>query len=163
MRIIVATLMLAAALPAAVAAQVRGQVPPARAQLERQVAQRFARQMQMDLGLTPQVRDRLEVLLLDKTARERGRDREANQLQQRLAAAVQDPNTSDAQFQQILEDIRQLRQREHEEWTREFAELRDSLTPRQQAQLTLGLARFQRRILEQIQNRPAQRGRGGGG
>lgn len=163
MRIIVAMLVLAASVPATLGAQVRGQVPPARAQLELQITQRFARQMQMDLGLTPQVRDRLQTLLLEKTQRERGREREMNQLQQRLAAAVQDANTTDAQFQQILEDIRELRQREHEEWMNEFAELRDSLTPRQQAQLTLGLVRFQRRILEQIQNRPAQRGRGGGG
>ena len=142
-------------LPASVSAQ----RPPDRAMmrnramLERQIMQRFAGQIGNEIGLTAARQSRMEQWLVESNQRRRDFARETMELRRRLAEAVRSPDTSDAEFERILGELQDVRRRELEQLQAEEATLAESLSPRERAQVILGLARLQDRIRELIAER----------
>jgi hypothetical protein len=74
-------------------------------------------------------------------------------LRQKLTEALRDSRTSDDQFSDILDDIDELRGREHELWKREQDRLSKTLTPRQRAQFMVRWLRLQDTIRDMIDQR----------
>jgi hypothetical protein len=60
-----------------------------------------------------------------------------------MTLALRDTATSDAQLEQLLQEQRGLRQREHELWQREQDRLQHVLTPRQRVHFALLWLRLQ--------------------
>jgi hypothetical protein len=129
-----------------------------RMQLQRQVLQRFVEQNSRELGLSAQERSRIEQILLENNNRREELFTQGAALRARLAEAMRDPNATDDQLNGILNELVELREREHQMWRREQDELARTLPARKRAQLTLRLLRLQERIREMIDQRPgAQR------
>jgi hypothetical protein len=61
---------------------------------------------------------------------------------------VRKPETTDAEFERLLDRLADVRRRQLEQLQQDEQELRSTLTPRQRAQLFLGLARLQERMRE---------------
>jgi Spy/CpxP family protein refolding chaperone len=156
--------MVAASLLLTGAVQAQAQVgrgPPGdRLVLERQIFQRFSQQVGQELRLEAGARGRLEQILLEGSARRRERAREAMELRRTIVEAMRDPQTDDAQFERMFSSLRELRQRENQDWEREEADLARILTPRQRALVILRLAQLQERVREMIMERPGPRGSG---
>jgi DNA-directed RNA polymerase sigma subunit (sigma70/sigma32) len=110
------------------------------------------------MALDAPARGRLEQILQDSNSRRRALVVASLDLRQRLAAAIRNPATEDAQFQRLLAEATALRTQEHELWQRDQAEIGRTLTPRQQAIFALRWIRFQERIQQMIEMRE---GRGG--
>jgi hypothetical protein len=121
--------------------------------MERQVVQRFARRMEAELSLKAEEGDRLEQLLLTGMGRRREFTQQANQLQRRLNQAVRNPQTPESEFESLLKELQDLRQREHDDWLRQEQEFAKTLTPRQRATLALRLAQLQQMIRDIAENR----------
>lgn len=157
-RVLMAALVLAI-LPAGLDAQVRGRrnlrQDPARTQLQRQVVQRFVDVSSRELGLTTQERNRIEQILLEHNERRDELFTQGVELRRRLAQAVRNPATPDSEIEAILNEMIQLREREHELWRSEQEEFAHSLPPRKRAQMMMRLLRLQERIREIIEQRPA--------
>jgi hypothetical protein len=132
--------------------------PARRMQLQRQVLQRFVEQNSRELGLTAQERGRIEQILLDSNSRRDELFAEAAVLRGRLATAMRDATVTDETLNGILNELVELREREHQVWRREQDELARTLPARKRAQLTLRLLRLQERIREMIEQRPGARG-----
>lgn len=142
------------ALPAAAAAQPPDRMPVrSRLQLERQVMERFASQVGDELGLSRADRGRVQDWLIQTNVRRREMARETMVLRRRLADAVRQPGTTDAEFERLLDDLRDVRRRELEALQADERELATWLTPRQRAHLLVGLGRFQERIRDLIAER----------
>lgn len=157
MRTTLATLLLLVLLPAGVMAQ-RGRVGggrqmQSRAQLESRVMQRFLEQSGREIGLDANEHARVQRWLQDSQARRRELNDEAAVIRQRLLDAVRDPNTSDAQFERVLNDVNQLREREHEMWKQDQQQLATLLPPRKRAQFVVRYLRLQDTIRDIIQQR----------
>jgi hypothetical protein len=135
-----------------------GQAGMNRAQLERQILQRFVEQSGREIGLNGPTQSRLQQILNESNARRRELTQEGAQLRQRLIAAVRSSDTSDEEFSSILADIDALREREHELWRKDQESLSKELTPRQRALFTVRWLRFQENIRDLIDRR-----QGGGG
>jgi Spy/CpxP family protein refolding chaperone len=114
--------------------------------LERQIMQRFAEQVGDSLELSADGRTQVEQWLVQSNARRRELARETAALRRELAEAVRAPETSDAQFEQLLDRLADVRRRQLEALRSDEQELSSILTPRQRAQLFLGLARLQERM-----------------
>lgn len=158
MRILWLSLVATLAVPAAGWAQ---RPPPLqqrsmdrRGVLERQILQRFVQQSADEMRLAPERRDRLERWLTESTAERRVLSEQAAGLRQRLMAAVRDPATTDAEFERVLRELDQLREREYELWKRDQAELTRTLTPRQRAHFAIRLLRLQEMIDERRDGPP---------
>ena len=152
-------LMAALLLPAAVSAQ-RG--PPGlrqpRRELEQQVFDRFMTKVSTDMRLNPERRDRLGRYVRQSGMQRRMLAQQTVQLRRRLVAATRDTTTSDAQIDQLLKELVDLRAREQELWNRDQAELANILTPRQRAVFLLEWMMFNDRIRDIMQGRdPANR------
>jgi hypothetical protein len=157
---LIAALVLALA-PAHLDAQVAGRAgnrlqggPARRMQLQRQVVQRFVDQSSRELGLSAQQRGRIEQILLANNNRRQELFEQGVQLRMRLAQGLRNPNTSDDELNRILNEMVELREREHQMWRQEQQELAATLPPRQRAQLTMRLLRLQERIRQMIDERP---------
>jgi Spy/CpxP family protein refolding chaperone len=146
-RVLWLSLLATLALPAAGWAQ-RPPIQQQRRALERQILQRFVQQSADEMRLAPERRDQLERWLTESTRERRTLAEQATVVRRRLADAVQNPRTSDAEFERILGDLDQLRQREYELWKRDEAELARTLTPRQRAHFAIRLLRLQEMIDE---------------
>lgn len=153
MKRLVLTLFLLA-VPATAAAQMgnRGQVRE-RALLERQIMQRYAGQIGTEIGLAPTGQARMERWLVQSNQSRRDFARETMEIRRRLADAVHSPTTTDEEFEKVLSDLQEVRRRELEQLQADEEALRDSLSPRQRAQVVLGLARLQDRIRDLISQR----------
>lgn len=163
MRNVAFALLVAALMPIAAEAQVggrRGQPPRMQAQqqnrraLERQILRRFAEQSGQEMGLTPVLRGRLAQILDNSNEQRRALAVESAQLRQRLTEALRDTRTTDDQFRDILDDMDDLRSREHELWKRDQEALAGALTPRQRAMFMVRWLRFQDNIRDLIDRRP---------
>lgn len=129
-----------------------------RVMLERQIMQRFARQVGEELDLSADQRTRVEQWLLDSNRRRRELAQETMGLRRELAEAVRSPATADAEFERLLDRLRDVRRRELEQLQQDERELSQWLSPRQRAHLFVGLGRFQERIRSIISERgPAPR------
>jgi Spy/CpxP family protein refolding chaperone len=157
-------LLIALSVPSAVLAQQGAQrpgVPPRgqrgallnRVQMERQIVQRFARRMGTDLNLQAPASGQLEQILWSGTAQRREFAQQAMQLQRRLNQAVRNTATTDTEYETLLKEVNELRQREHDHWLRQEQELAKLLTPKQRALLTLRLQQLQQQIREIAENR----------
>ncbi len=148
-------LLAALAWPAVGVAQPPVRRPPQadRMMLERQIMQRFAREVGSELRLSEDRRSRLEQWLIQSNQRRRDLAREANGLRRQLAEAVRSTNTSDAEFERLLTQIREVRQRELDQLGRDEDELAQTLSPRQRAEFYLRLARLQERIRQMVAER----------
>ncbi|HEX6309125.1 MAG TPA: hypothetical protein VFZ69_13100 [Longimicrobiales bacterium] len=147
MRILWAVLGATLALPAVMAAQPPGRgMQRDRLLLERQVMERFARQVGDEMNLSASDRTRVRDWLVQSNQRRREMARETMALRRRMAEAVQSPATTDAEFERLLDELRTIRRRELEQLQSDERELSQWLTPRQRAQLFIGLGRFQERI-----------------
>jgi len=135
-------------LPVTLAAQPPRQPPRDRMLLERQIMQRFANQVGDSLRLSNEGRAQLERWLVQTNAGRRELARETAQVRRELADAVRNPQTTDAEFERLLDRLADVRRRQLEQLQRDDQELRSTLTPRQRAQLFLGLARLQERMRE---------------
>lgn len=135
-------------LPVSLAAQPPRQAPRDRMLLERQIMQRFANQVGDSLRLSGASRAQLERWLVQTNTRRRELGRETAQLRRELGDAVRRPETTDAEFERLLNRLADVRRRQIEQLQRDDQELRSTLTPRQRAQLVLGLARLQERMRE---------------
>lgn len=151
-RLVLALALLA--LPALASAQPpnRGMMRD-RAMLERQIMQRFAGQLGTEIGLTATRQSEMERWLVDSNQHRRDFARETMELRRRLADAVRSPDTPDAEFERILRDLQEVRRRELEQMQADEAALAKSLTPRERAQVILGVARLQDRIRDLIAQR----------
>jgi Spy/CpxP family protein refolding chaperone len=138
-----------AVLAAPTAAQVvpRGQMGR-RAELQARVHERFMDQVAQRLGLDQGQRDRLSSVLRQTMEDRMALAQEGVRVRQHLFAAVQDTATSDQELQRLLDQLRDLRQREFELANREDAAMAEILTPRQAAQLLVLRARFNERVQE---------------
>lgn len=125
-----------------------------RGALERQILQRFVQQSAAEMRLAPERRDRLERWLTESTAERRDLAERVGGLRERLADAVRDAATTDAEFEAILKDLDQLREREYELWKQDQAELATTLTPRQRAHFAMRLLRLQEMIDERRDEQP---------
>jgi len=145
-----------------------------RANLERQVLQRFVEQSGREMGLTADKQTELGRILDASNDERRALNVESAQLRQKLSEALRDNRTTDDQFRDILDEIDKLREREHSLWKREQDGLSRTLTPRQRAQFVIRWLRLQENIRELIDQRggmpnggpppglgPPQPGRGG--
>ncbi len=124
-----------------------------RMQLERQVMERFARQVGDELNLSTTDRTRVQDWLIRTNQRRRELARETMALRRQLAVAVASPRTTDAEFEKLLDDLRGVRRRELEQLQADEQELSAWLSPRQRAQLFVGLGRFQERIRDLMAER----------
>jgi hypothetical protein len=151
--------LLLALLPMDAAAQVgRGRLPPAaqnrRAALQRQVVQQFVEQSARELNLNSNERNRIQQILMAGDARRQQLAQEAALLRRRLNLALRDPQTEDATFDSILNEMASLREREYQMWRQEHDELARTLPPRKRAQMTVRLLLLQERIRTLINQRP---------
>lgn len=141
-QVLCALLLLASAAP--IAAQRPGD--PAvrrRAQLETQLLQRFAQQAGRQLNLDAAKQANLARIVQDMGAARRDLNAQAVDLRLRLAVAIRDSTTTDAQFERLSNDQAVLRQRDYELWQREQQRLQQILTPRQRAHFALLWFRLQ--------------------
>jgi hypothetical protein len=161
-RKILIAVLLAALVPAGLEAQGRGRAGgpprsdlqnPNRRNLERQILQRFVEQSGQEMGLNPNARTELGRILDDTNEQRRALAIESVQLRQKLTEALRNSRTSDDQFSDILDDIDELRGREHELWKREQDRLSKTLTPRQRAQFMVRWLRLQDTIRDMIDQR----------
>ena len=154
--------------PAHVEAQVRGgraggraNLPPRaqvqaenrRANLERQVLQRFVEQSGREMGLTAATQTELGRILDASVDQRRALTVESGQLRQKLSEALRNDRTTDNQFRDILKEIDDLREREHSLWKKEQDGLSKTLSPRQQAQFVVRWLRLQDNIRGLIDQR----------
>lgn len=163
MRRMLIAVLLAVLVPGGVEAQGgrRGAGPPPRMELqnqnrralERQILQRFAEQSGREMGLNAQARTELGRILDTTNDERRALAVESAQLRQKLAEALRDPRTTDDQFKDILDEIEDLRSREHELWKQEQDRLSKTLTPRQRAQFMARWLRLQDNIRDLIEQR----------
>lgn len=160
-RILIAVLV-ATLVPAGLEAQGRGRGggPPrsdlqsqSRRMLERQILQRFVEQSGQEMGLNTNARTELSRILHDTNEERRALAVEAVQLRQKLTEALRDNRTTDDQFDDILDEINDLRRREHDLWKREQDRLSKTLTPRQRAQFMVRWLRLQDTIRDMIDQR----------
>jgi hypothetical protein len=105
-----------------------------RAQLERQVRQRFLAQAAERLSLDAGQRQRLDDLLDRGAEARRALARESRQLRGELVRTVADGDAPQATYQRLLQGLRELSAREHALEQREAAALAEFLDARQQAQ-----------------------------
>lgn len=167
MRRILIVILLAVLAPAGLEAQGRGRAggPPRsdlqsqnRRALERQILERFVEQSGQEMGLNTNVRTELGRILDDMNEDRRTLAIESAQLRQKLSEALRNSMTTDAQFTDILDEIDDLRRREHDLWKREQDRLAKALTPRQRAQFTVRWLRLQDNIRDLIDQRTDGRG-----
>lgn len=162
MKKILIAILIAALAPAAAQAQGRRGGPPPRADLqspnrrmlERQIIQRFVEQSGQEMGLNTDARTRLGRILDDSNEQRRTLAVESVQLRQKLTEALRNPSTTDDQFRDILDEITDLRGREHDLWKHEQDQLSKALTPRQRAQFMVRWLRLQDNIRSLIDQRP---------
>ena len=140
-------------------AQIPNRAPPRdRVQLERQVMERFARQVGRDLNLDAEDQDRLRDWLMASNQRRRELARETAALRRELADAVRSRDTGDVEFERLLARLQELRRGEIEALQEDERELAQWLSPRQRAQLYMDIARFQERLRAIMSRRgPARR------
>jgi hypothetical protein len=125
-----------------------------RMQLQHQVVQRFVDQSSRELGLSAEQRGRIGQILLANNNRRQELFEQGVQLRMRLAQGLRNPNTTDDELNRIMNEMVELREREHQMWRQEQQELAATLPPRQRAQLTMRLLRLQERIRQMIDERP---------
>lgn len=145
----------AVVVPAGLHAQVPGAEAPRRQALEQQVLQRFVQRAMTEMALPASARPALVQVVRETSTERRRLNLEAVLLRRRLAGAVRDTGTSDPTFEQILLEMRQLREREHALWQREQERLRQILSPRQLAQFSLLWLRLQEDARALMLQRPA--------
>ena len=124
-----------------------------RSQLEARVYQRFLEQSGREIGLSSDERSRLQSWLQDSQDQRRNLSDQAAAIRERLLRAVANPETSDAEFEQILDDLNNLRDREHDLWQRDQRELAELLPPRKRAQFVVRFLRLQDAVRDLIQQR----------
>ncbi len=105
-----------------------------RQQLQQQVFARFMDRAQQRLGLSAAERQRLEQVVRANEVQRRELAREARQVRQQLNVAARDPNTPQAEYDRLLAQVAELRQRDLALWREEQAQLATVLNPRQRAQ-----------------------------
>lgn len=160
MKRILIAMMLAALVPSGLQAQGRRGGPPRsdlqnanRRALERQILQRFVEQSGQEMGLNTNARTELNRIMDETNEERRALAIEAVQLRQKLTEALRDSRTTDDQFDDIMDDIADLRRREHELWKREQDRLAKTLSSRQRAQFMVRWLRLQDNIRELIDQR----------
>jgi len=128
-------------------AQVRG-VPPQgrRAELMERIHDRFMDEIAERLGLDEGQRERVSTILRETMEERRDLAREGVVARQHFFAAVQDPATSTAELERLLEEMRELRRRAFELAEAEDDALARVLTPRQHAELLLLRHRFNQHV-----------------
>jgi chromosome segregation ATPase len=125
----------------------------ARSQLEARVYQRFLEQSGREIGLSSDERSRLQSWLQDSQDQRRNLSDQAGAIRERLLRAVANPETSNAEFEQILGDLNNLRDREHDLWRRDQEQLAEMLPPRKRAQFVVRFLRLQDAVRDLIQQR----------
>ena len=125
-----------------------------RATLQREVLERFVERSSRELSLTAAERTRVQEILLQSNERRQTLAQEAIELRRQLNQAMRDPQTSDAALTALLDQLVDLRDREHRMWRDEQDELSRTLPPRKRAQMTLRLLRLQDDIRAMINQRP---------
>lgn len=121
--------------------------------LERQILQRFVEQSGREMGLDARAKTELGRILDTTNDQRRTLAVESAQLRQKLVEALRDARTTDEQFRDILDEIEDLRGREHDLWKREQDQLSKTLTPRQRAQFMARWLRLQDSIRDLIEQR----------
>jgi hypothetical protein len=114
-----------------------------RIQLEQQLMQRFVQRAAGEMQLSPAARQRLGEIVRESFLERRRLNLEAVQLRRRMVVALQGTTTTNAQFEEMLQEQRRLRQREQELWERDQVRLRELLSPRQRAQFAMLWQRLQ--------------------
>ena len=151
------TVVLLLVLPVAASAQVAGRggarQMQSRSQLEARVYQRFLEQSGREIGLSSDERSGLQSWLQDSQDQRRNLSDQAAAIRERLLRAVANPETPDAEFEQILGDLNNLRNREHDLWQRDQRELAELLPPRKRAQFVVRFLRLQDAVRDLIQQR----------
>ncbi len=132
------------------------QLPPGAAQrrqrLQQQVFARFMDRAQQRLGLSPADRVRLEQVIRANEAQRRELAREARAVRQQLNAAARDPATPQSEYDRLLGQVAELRQRDLALWRNEQAQLATVLNPRQRAQfmaMRMEFAELEQRMRQQ--------------
>ncbi len=105
-----------------------------RQQLQQQVFARFMDRAQQRLGLSPADRQRLEQVIRANEVQRRQLAREARTVRQQLNLAARDPATPQGEYDRLLGQVAELRQRDLALWRTEQAQLATVLSPRQRAQ-----------------------------
>ncbi|MGH7502990.1 MAG: periplasmic heavy metal sensor [Longimicrobiales bacterium] len=131
-----------------------------RSQLEARVYQRFLEQSGRELGLSSDERSRLRTWLQDSQGKRRELTDHAEAIRRRLLQAVANPQTTDAEFESVLADLNELRDREHDLWRSDQHELAELLPPRKRAQFVVRLLRLQDAVRDLIQQRDTVVGNG---
>jgi hypothetical protein len=131
--------------------QLEGQTLPEealqrRAQLEQQVRHRFLAEVSRELGLEGGQRQRMEAVLREGAEGRRSLAMESRQLRHDLVRAVEDPSTTSAQYQRLLNRVNGIRAREQALERREMEALAEFLDARQQAQFLVLRMHFNERV-----------------
>lgn len=160
-RVLLAALLLL--LPAAVHAQQtdaeRRQAQEAqRDSLAAEVVQKFVRRLTRDLKLSAAQQAQAERVLRESGVQRRELSRASMHLRGRIYRAARNPETSDAEFMQLLAEHETLRAREHDLWGRDQQELARIFSPRQRAQFLLTWAHFQDDMRDILSRRMRQQG-----
>lgn len=124
-----------------------------RANMEAQLMRNVVQRISDELGLDEAGRARLLQLFQEGEEERRALAREGAELHERLRRALADSNTPDSEFNAIVQGLADLRQRELALWREEHEELREFLTPRQQAQFIALRNRFTRAVQNAVQQR----------
>jgi hypothetical protein len=125
-----------------------------RAELQRRVLERFVERSSRELSFTAAERTAVQEILLRSNERRQDLAREAVELRRRLTEAMRNPQTGDETLAGMLDQLVELRDREHRMWREEQNELARTLPPRKRAQMTLRLLRLQDDIRAMINQRP---------
>ncbi len=133
-----------------------------RQQLQQQVFTRFMDRAQQRLGLSAADRQRLEQVIRANEVQRRELAREARQVRQQLNVAARDPSTPQSEYDRLLAQVADLRQRDLALWRDEQAQLATVLNPRQRAQFMAMRMEFAEMVQRMRQQR-AQAQQGGPG
>lgn len=132
--------------PGAVQAQVPNQVRERRADLERQVRQRFLSQVEQRLELTEEQRDQVRDALSASADARMDLALESRALRIEVMQAVRDEDASMDRYRDILDRLTAIREEERAIEVREAEALEQILDPRQQVLFLVMRMQFNERI-----------------
>jgi Spy/CpxP family protein refolding chaperone len=138
----------------AVAAPIQAQQGQARREeLEVEIAQRFLDRAATELKLDAGARTRLEQHLRQSATPRRSLAQNTVRLRGQLLRAVRDENTTDAEFNRLINEMTQLRDQEETMWKADQEALSRILTPRQHARFIVLWIRFNDQVREMAMKR----------
>ncbi|MGQ0563218.1 MAG: hypothetical protein ACT443_15260 [Gemmatimonadota bacterium] len=141
-------------LPAALPAQNRPQ-QQRRQELQREIGDRFMRQVAKQLRLDEATQSKLEQHLRQTGEQRRDLAERSQILRIQMVRAARDSATADAELRRLLSEATALRQKEEDLWQADQASLARILTPRQHVQFVFLWLRF----TDQIRDMASRQGR----